>query len=215
MDEERLRRNKGRVVKCLKNKKINNVKNDISVTSRDARVVISSSSLRSEGLKELTSFVPKDDQISIDPIEGKSEPKAKPKRATRLSSDWQPSATDISFAKSAGLSDAQISRQAERFRDYWLGAREGLKADWPATWRNWIRKEAERLGLSPLEKPKSNLSDAGRQQMYEMACEMYRDGSGWPIAAGPSPDYPDCKVPAEMLARYGIAPRFRLVGAAA
>ena len=29
----------------------------------------------------------------------------------------------------------------EAFRDYWIGV-AGVKADWFATWRNWVRKES-------------------------------------------------------------------------
>ena len=38
-----------------------------------------------------------------------------------------------------------MGREAERFRDYWTGkaGKDGRKADWPATWRNWIRRAAE------------------------------------------------------------------------
>ena len=33
-------------------------------------------------------------------------------------------------------------REALVFRDHWLGAagQKGVKADWAATWRNWIRR---------------------------------------------------------------------------
>ena len=37
-----------------------------------------------------------------------------------------------------------------RFKDYWAGAVNGTKKDWPATWRNWVR--AERAAGSLLAK---------------------------------------------------------------
>lgn len=54
-------------------------------------------------------------------------------------------------------------RETERFCDYWRaipGAR-GRKLDWPATWRNWLRKEhddemARRARAAPREKPAMN-----------------------------------------------------------
>jgi hypothetical protein len=54
-------------------------------------------------------------------------------------------------------------RETERFCDYWRaipGAR-GRKLDWPATWRNWLRKEhddemARRTRAAPREKPAAN-----------------------------------------------------------
>lgn len=67
------------------------------------------------------------------------------KRATRLPEDWQPSAGDVAFAEKEGLTPDEISRECSKFRDYWhgLGGQRGTKRDWPATWRNWIRRGAD------------------------------------------------------------------------
>lgn len=63
-----------------------------------------------------------------------------PKRACRLPADWQPTPEQVEFAR-----DNQVDpvRTAEVFRDYWLGVpgAKGCKADWDATWRNWVRRE--------------------------------------------------------------------------
>lgn len=62
---------------------------------------------------------------------------------TRLPADWEPSTQLLEFAAGLGLDGESV---AERFRDYWRaqpGAR-GRKSDWPATWRNWCRRESER-----------------------------------------------------------------------
>jgi hypothetical protein len=41
-----------------------------------------------------------------------------------------------------------VDLQAEhrRFVDFWIAkpGREGTKLDWPATWRNWVRRASER-----------------------------------------------------------------------
>ena len=66
----------------------------------------------------------------------------KPKRKSRLSAEWKPSETNTAYAKEQGFSDAEISRQAELFRDHWLANGE-TKDDWDATWRNWIRRAPE------------------------------------------------------------------------
>lgn len=61
------------------------------------------------------------------------------KRGCRLPADWTPSADDIAFVtKHPGVN---WIAESEKFRDYWsaqTGAK-ATKADWPATWRNWIR----------------------------------------------------------------------------
>lgn len=61
---------------------------------------------------------------------------------TRLPDDWVP---DVLFAVSEGFSEFDACTEGEKFKDYWRsqpGAR-GRKADWQATWRNWIRRAVE------------------------------------------------------------------------
>lgn len=67
-------------------------------------------------------------------------------RATRLPADWQAPPEFIDFAISEGLTDVEARAIVEpKFRDHWLGARDGLKRDWFATWRNWVRTDAPRI----------------------------------------------------------------------
>lgn len=66
----------------------------------------------------------------------------KSKRGTRLSADWQPGEQDREFAGTLGL---DIESTAASFRDYWLAKpSNATKLDWPATWRIWCRRAAER-----------------------------------------------------------------------
>ncbi|WP_156851456.1 YdaU family protein [Bartonella refiksaydamii] len=62
----------------------------------------------------------------------------------RLPSDWQ---ADINAAVLEGLSEEQARWQEKKFRDYWhaKSGKEALKVDWQATWRNWFRREIERI----------------------------------------------------------------------
>jgi len=62
--------------------------------------------------------------------------------ATRLPNDWNPSNEDIEFANQTGV---DWVKNAEIFRDYWVAMPgvKGRKANWPATWRNWIRRASE------------------------------------------------------------------------
>jgi hypothetical protein len=72
-----------------------------------------------------------------------SESVSRAARGARLPDDWQPDADLRRFAADLGLDAASV---AASFRDYWraqAGAK-ARKADWPATWRNWCRHEAER-----------------------------------------------------------------------
>lgn len=65
------------------------------------------------------------------------------KRAARLPPDWKPRPEDIDEAKRVLGSNA--GREFQKFRDYWKAqpGQRGVKADWDATWRNWVRKAGE------------------------------------------------------------------------
>ncbi|AGF74979.1 phage related protein [Bartonella australis AUST/NH1] len=65
-------------------------------------------------------------------------------KGERLPSNWT---ADLHAAISEGLSEEQARWQEKKFRDYWRAksGKEALKMDWQATWRNWFRREIERL----------------------------------------------------------------------
>jgi hypothetical protein len=54
-------------------------------------------------------------------------------RATRLSEEWKPSEFEAETV------------ELEKFRDWARSApgQKGVKADWDATWRNWMRRVRE------------------------------------------------------------------------
>lgn len=66
----------------------------------------------------------------------------KTRRATRLQDDWTLPEEWASWAreKRPGL---DLDDLAESFRDYWhaRAGKEGVKLDWYATWRGWVRRE--------------------------------------------------------------------------
>lgn len=64
-------------------------------------------------------------------------------RATRLPKDWEPTEADVLFCKT-DRPDLNVLKVAAEFRDYWTALPDNLKAkktDWPATWRNWVRRQ--------------------------------------------------------------------------
>lgn len=72
---------------------------------------------------------------------------AKPKRkvtGTRLPDGWFPSRTDANLRteRESGLTDRELQDALDNFRDYWAAqpGQRGRKADWDATWRNWVRR---------------------------------------------------------------------------
>lgn len=48
------------------------------------------------------------------------------------------------WAEEAGYGHLDLTAITASFNDYWLGVpgAKGVKLDWPATWRGWIRREA-------------------------------------------------------------------------
>jgi hypothetical protein len=64
-----------------------------------------------------------------------------PKRGTRISDDFAATAEMVEWARTHAA-DVDGRSQTERFVDYWRAqpGAKGVKTDWPATWRNWMRK---------------------------------------------------------------------------
>lgn len=50
----------------------------------------------------------------------------------------------------ANRSDLDIQQVAQQFKDHWLAkpGRDGTKADWFATFRNWVRREKSQAAQS-------------------------------------------------------------------
>lgn len=73
--------------------------------------------------------------------EKQDQKKERAPNGSRLPDDWTPSEADIAFAKKE-RPDVSWQAEADKFRDYWHGVAgaKGRKADWPGTWRNWIRR---------------------------------------------------------------------------
>lgn len=70
---------------------------------------------------------------------------APPRRGIRLPADWWPDDKLGRYAHDLGLDPRRV---AENFRDYWhaKAGKDATKLDWPATWRGWCRRDAERRG---------------------------------------------------------------------
>jgi uncharacterized protein YdaU (DUF1376 family) len=70
------------------------------------------------------------------------EAKPKQSRGTRLPADWKPSEEQIAFCKTE-RPDLHPMATGDRFRDFWIAqaGSKGVKLDWDATWRNWVRNE--------------------------------------------------------------------------
>jgi hypothetical protein len=80
--------------------------------------------------------------------------KPKQQRGSRLPSDWKPSDEDLQFCKTE-RPELNPRTTADGFRDYWLAqpGAKGLKLDWSATWRNWVRRSLPSVQTRPAQNP--------------------------------------------------------------
>ena len=78
--------------------------------------------------------------------DAKSPPNEKSKNTrvsgTRLPSNWELPEAWGNWAEGEGMTFEQVCREGEKFKDFWLAktGASATKADWEATWRNWIRR---------------------------------------------------------------------------
>jgi uncharacterized protein YdaU (DUF1376 family) len=63
-------------------------------------------------------------------------------RGTRLATDWELSEEQKQFCKQE-RPDLDPIKVSDGFRDYWIAVAgaKGVKKDWDATWRNWVRNQ--------------------------------------------------------------------------
>ena len=85
------------------------------------------------------------------------------KRGSRLAQDWFLSKAMGDWATQE-RPDLDVRQVAEQFKDYWVAqaGQKGVKLDWDATWRNWIRNtkavkpnpyDVGRLTVAPSNEP--------------------------------------------------------------
>lgn len=116
--------------------------------------------------------------------EAKREKKASP-TGSRLPADWALPDDWAIWAKQE-RPDLNPNSTAERFADYWHGVAgaKGRKADWHATWRNWVRAEKKQPvgasnGLQTAPMSFAQVDEMARRKKWE---EM--TGRKWPESDG-------------------------------
>lgn len=125
--------------------------------------------------------------------EGDAQPpegKAVASAGTRLSSDWVLPIEWGNWAISEGLTEAQVRSSADTFRDHWVAkaGKDARKADWLATWRNWVRRDLNRVGGSygsaSHEKRRSgseSIQDRVKRDIAERNARRSAAGAGAPV----------------------------------
>jgi uncharacterized protein YdaU (DUF1376 family) len=93
--------------------------------------------------------------------------KEKQQRGSRLASDWFLTKAMGDWATQE-RPDLDVRQVAEQFKDYWVAqaGQKGVKLDWDATWRNWVRNtkavkpnpyDVGRLTVAPSNEPDPEL----------------------------------------------------------
>lgn len=96
------------------------------------------------------------------------------KRGTRLPDDWFLPMEWGQWAVKEGYAHDQIKVEADKFKDYWHGVpgSKGVKLDWLATWRNWMRNSQQKAGGKYGNANSSGQHAQGRQDGADPALEQ-------------------------------------------
>lgn len=98
------------------------------------------------------------------------------KIGTRLPADWELPEDCRYFAAAQGLSDEEIRTERDKFRDYWhsVSGQKGVKNDWDATWRNWIRNRRTTKNETTGRKPSyaERLESAGQTGLAKALAQI-------------------------------------------
>lgn len=118
-----------------------------------------------------------------------AQPKAKPPtKGSRLSAEWvlPKGWGEWALKERLDLSSDDVRREADNFRDHWLSTagEKGVKADWLATWRKWIRSDY----VKPSGKA-GNMAKSGHWFMSSTGIEA--KGAELGIAQAPGEVFPN------------------------
>jgi uncharacterized protein YdaU (DUF1376 family) len=95
--------------------------------------------LNPSAIPQETQVVSKDNP-NQEPITTNHKPIKENKRGSRLTQDWFLTKAMGDWATQE-RPDLDVRQVAEQFKDYWVAqaGQKGVKLDWDATWRNWVR----------------------------------------------------------------------------
>lgn len=133
-------------------------------------------------------------------------------RGSRLKPDWKLPKEYLDMATDHGLTADQTDYESDQFRDYYLGApgAKGLKSDWLATWRGWIRRgyakrepQTQMPLLTAIEGGKPARNRIDEEWVIKIRVFLSNPNIKWPEENwGPPPSDPRCHVPPSVLAEF-------------
>lgn len=87
---------------------------------------------------------------------------SKQNRGKRIPEGWMPSDSAIETIRGEfpDVTSEQLAAEHRKFHDYWLAqpGAKGVKVDWEATWRNWMRRAGEQGGFGGSQ-PRSKVDE--------------------------------------------------------
>jgi len=95
-------------------------------------------------------------------------PRSDRSRSSRLPTDWALPKKwgEWALTERSDWNSDTVRKVADQFRDHWLakGGADARKADWEATWRNWVRREKSLSGAVNLQ---TKAAPANKQEALE------------------------------------------------
>lgn len=105
--------------------------------------------------------------------------------------NWMPNDKHAALAKQEGLTDDDLAREADRFRDHWPNAKPSTRkaSDWDLRFNNWLRRHADRIREArPISAGQSGRAAFSLFRAAQRASARYADEDV--ISDGP-PSVPD------------------------
>lgn len=140
------------------------------------------------------------------PAPAPTQPKAKAEKTvspagSRLPADWVIPVEWLQWAaqESPGVN---ARREADSFRDYWhsVAGSKGRKADWQATWRNWIRRanQDRRGNVNVQQQPRSAIERVQQHNQRNQQRREVASGTAFRIGHGDFVGEDDGYLPASL-----------------
>ena len=95
-----------------------------------------------------------------------------------LPEDWASEAYQYRTPNGEYLTAEEISHEADKFRDHWIaqGGSRGVKVDWRATWRNWIRNGSGQIIRNRNASRNGRSGSGGQHERPSLAAAFMRAG---------------------------------------
>lgn len=112
--------------------------------------------------------------------------------------DWTPNDIERDIARDAGLTDPEISTNAQKFRAHYRANGEA-RANWTEQWRKWCLDEKDR-------KPQAAEPVQSNEVNWDKAAAFYARTGRWWRDIGPEPGQAGCRCPRDVLTTNNIDP---------